>query len=258
MPSSFSPTLFRFLRQLSRNNNRDWFRENKPRYEHDVLEPSLAFIRAFRPRLKKISEFFTAIDKRSGGSLMRVYRDTRFHDADEPYKTNVGIQFRHEFGCDIHAPGFYVHLEPDTCFLAAGLWRPDSVTLLRRVREKIVDDPKHWRRIRNTELPPAKAGGLLKLVVSSGLKSFAHDFSHTISNFLSFFNLEVVAAIRRFATFLVANVLLDYFIRDISARRHKVATSPKMPTPVLTLKMLELHHQFSGGLPFDQLHDLAR
>ncbi len=144
----FEPSLFKFLKQLSRNNNRAWFQENKSRYERDVLEPSLAFIRAFRLRLKKISEFFTAIDRRSGGSLMRVYRDTRFHGAEEPYKTNVGIQFRHEFGRDIHAPGFYVHLEPGQCFLAAGLWRPDSA-VLRHVREAIVDAPVRWRRVRN-------------------------------------------------------------------------------------------------------------
>ena len=145
---NFESSLFQFLKQLARNNNRSWFSENKAKYEQEVLMPSLAFIRAFQPRLKKISEYFTAIDRRSGGSLMRVYRDTRFHGADEPYKTNVGIQFRHEFGRDIHAPGFYVHLEPGACFLAAGLWRPDSTTL-RQVREAIVDTPSRWRRIRN-------------------------------------------------------------------------------------------------------------
>ncbi|MCL2347607.1 MAG: DUF2461 domain-containing protein [Planctomycetaceae bacterium] len=145
---NFEPSLFRFLKQLAKNNNRAWFQENKTRYEKEVLEPSLAFIRAFRPRLKRISEFFTAIDRRSGGSLMRVYRDTRFHGGDEPYKTNVGIQFRHEFGRDVHAPGFYVHLEPGTCFLAAGLWRPDS-SILRQVREAIVENPARWRRARN-------------------------------------------------------------------------------------------------------------
>jgi uncharacterized protein (TIGR02453 family) len=78
---------------------------------------------------------------------MRVYRDTRFHGANEPYKTNVGIQFRHEFGRDIHAPGFYVHLEPGACFLAAGLWRPET-SILRQVREAIVDNPTRWRRVR--------------------------------------------------------------------------------------------------------------
>ena len=144
---NFEPSLFRFLKQLTKNNNRPWFQENKARYEKEVLEPSLAFIRAFRPRLKKISEFFTAMDRRSGGSLMRVYRDTRFHGTDEPYKTNVGIQFRHELGRDIHAPGFYVHLEPGTCFLAAGLWRPESA-VLRQVREAIVENPTRWRHVR--------------------------------------------------------------------------------------------------------------
>jgi len=145
---NFDPSLFQFLKQLAKNNNRQWFQENKARYEKNVLEPVLAFIRVFRPRLKKISEYFTAIDRRSGGSLMRVYRDTRFHGSSDPYKTNVGIQFRHEFGRDIHAPGFYVHLEPGTCFLAAGLWRPES-SILRQVRDAIVENPIRWRRIRN-------------------------------------------------------------------------------------------------------------
>lgn len=144
----FEPTLFQFLKQLARNNNRPWFLENKGRYESEVLEPSLAFIRAFRPRLKKISEYFTAVDRRVGGSLMRIYRDTRFWGKEEPYKTNVGIQFRHEFGKDIHAPGFYVHLEPAMCFLAAGLWRPDSPSL-RKIREAIVENPRRWRRARD-------------------------------------------------------------------------------------------------------------
>lgn len=144
----FEPTLLQFLKQLSRNNNREWFRGNKSRYERDVLQPSLAFIRAFRPRLKKISEFFKAEDRRLGGSLMRVYRDMRFHGADEPYKTNLGIQFRHEFGRDVHAPAFYVHLEPGSCFLAAGLWRPESMPR-RQIREAIVDRPVRWKRVRN-------------------------------------------------------------------------------------------------------------
>ena len=57
---------------------------------------------------------------------MRVYRDTRFSKGGEPYKTNVGIQFRHELGRDIHAPGFYVHIAPGECFwpLACGVRTP--------------------------------------------------------------------------------------------------------------------------------------
>jgi uncharacterized protein (TIGR02453 family) len=144
----FKPTIFEFLEELADNNNRPWFQENKERYERDVLEPAMAFIRAFRPQLKRLSSFFVASDRRVGGSLMRVYRDTRFAKDGEPYKTNVGIQFRHEQGRDIHAPGFYVHIAPNECFLAVGLWRPDPMAL-GHIRQAIVEWPDHWKRARD-------------------------------------------------------------------------------------------------------------
>jgi uncharacterized protein (TIGR02453 family) len=141
----FEPAIFQFLEELADNNNRPWFQANKSRYECEVLEPALAFIRAFGPRLVRISEFFVAGDRRVGGSLMRVYRDTRFFKDAAPYKTNVGIQFRHEFGRDVHAPGFYVHVAPDECFLAIGVWRPDPASL-GRIRQAIVAEGDRWRR----------------------------------------------------------------------------------------------------------------
>jgi uncharacterized protein (TIGR02453 family) len=144
----FQPTLIEFLEELADNNNRPWFQVNKCRYECDVLEPALGFIRAFQPRLKRISPFFLASDRRVGGSLMRIYRDTRFHKDGDPYKTNVGIQFRHEHGRDIHAPGFYVHIASEECFLAVGLWRPDPAAL-GLVRQAIVEWPDRWRRARD-------------------------------------------------------------------------------------------------------------
>jgi uncharacterized protein (TIGR02453 family) len=144
----FEPTLIEFLEELADHNNRPWFQANKDRYEREVREPCLAFIRAFGPRLKKISRFFVASDRRIGGSLMRVYRDTRFSGEQSPYKTNAGIQFRHEFARDVHAPGFYVHIEPGACFLAVGMWRPDPAPL-RQIREAIVQWPDRWRRARD-------------------------------------------------------------------------------------------------------------
>ena len=135
-----------FLRQLEKNNNREWFGEHKHRYEAEVLEPSLDFIATMQPHLHKISDHFDAIPKRSGGSLMRVYRDTRFSKDKTPYKTNIGIQFRHQAGKDVHAPGFYMHIEPDSCFVGIGLWRPDAAAL-RNIREAIVADRAGWRKV---------------------------------------------------------------------------------------------------------------
>lgn len=144
----FQSTLFEFLEQLADNNNRPWFQENKPRYECEVLEPAMAFIRAFQSRLKRISPYFLASDQRVGGSLMRIYRDTRFIKNGDPYKTNVGIQFRHEQGRDIHAPGYYIHAAPGECFLAVGLWRPESKPL-GQIRQAIIECPDRWRRVRD-------------------------------------------------------------------------------------------------------------
>lgn len=144
----FENSLFAFLEDLADHNERAWFQENKLRYEREVLQPSLAFVRAFRPHLQRISSCFVASDQRTGGSLMRVYRDTRFARDKTPYKTNVGIQFRHEFGKDVHAPGFYVHLEPDECFLALGVWRPDKESLTA-IRAAIVEHPDRWKRARD-------------------------------------------------------------------------------------------------------------
>ena len=115
------------------------------RYQRDVQEPCLAFIRAFAPRLKRLSRRFEASDRRVGGSLMRVYRDARFAKGQASYKTNVGIQFRHESGRDVHAPGFYVHIAPDECFLGLGTWHPDAAAL-KRIRRAIVEQPDRWRR----------------------------------------------------------------------------------------------------------------
>jgi uncharacterized protein (TIGR02453 family) len=145
---TFQPALFEFLEQLADNNNRPWFQENKSRYEGEVLGPAMAFIRAFQPKLKRISPYFVASDRRVGGSLMRVYRDTRFVKDGAPYKTNVGIQFRHEQGRDVHAPGFYVHVAPGECFLAVGLWRPEPEPL-GQIRQAIVESPDRWRRARD-------------------------------------------------------------------------------------------------------------
>lgn len=149
MPSTtfqgFPAATFSFLDELAANNDRDWFNANKTRYEHDVREVALAFIRTMAPALQKISKHFVADDRKVGGSLMRVHRDTRFAKDKTPYKTNIGIQFRHEAGKDVHAPGFYLHIEPQECFLGVGLWHPEP-TALAQIRARIVDKTAAWRK----------------------------------------------------------------------------------------------------------------
>jgi uncharacterized protein (TIGR02453 family) len=148
MRSPFGPGLLRFLRELERNNRREWFQANKERYEAEVREPALVFIRAMERHLHRISKHVVASDRKVGGSLMRVHRDVRFSKDKRPYKTNLGIQFRHEAGKDVHAPGFYFHVDPSSVFLGAGSWHPEK-TALAAYRESIDDDPKAWKRVRD-------------------------------------------------------------------------------------------------------------
>jgi uncharacterized protein (TIGR02453 family) len=146
--TSFRPETLAFLKELSRNNNREWFAANKQRYEEQVLDVALEFIQAMQSPLAKIAPHFTAVPKRMGGSLMRVYRDTRFSRNKAPYKTNIGIQFRHENARDVHAPGYYLHIDPDEVFLGVGMWRPEAHALAA-VRERIDAKRAEWLKARD-------------------------------------------------------------------------------------------------------------
>lgn len=143
---AFTIDTFRFLDELAMNNERAWFEANKHRYEALVREPALTFIRAMAAPLAAFAPSFSAEDKKVGGSLMRVFRDTRFARDKTPYKTNIGIQFRHHVARDVHAPGFYVHISPTDNFIAMGMWRPEPPILLG-VRTKIATEPERWSAI---------------------------------------------------------------------------------------------------------------
>jgi len=147
MPNNahFTPALFEFLRALKRNNNRQWFQTNRERYERDVRLPLQHFVADFAPRLAKISPHFLADPRPAGGSIFRIHRDTRFSKDKTPYKTAAAAQFRHEAGKSVHAPGFYLHLEPGSVFAGVGMWHPDAAAQ-RAVRDAIVESPAKWKR----------------------------------------------------------------------------------------------------------------
>ncbi len=146
MVACFTEETFTFLRELGENNSRDWFKEHKADYEAQVRQPALAFIRAMAPELARFAPEFTAEDRKVGGSLMRVHRDVRFSKNKLPYKTNIGIQFRHRQGKDVHAPGFYLHIEAHEVFVGAGIWHPEADTL-KKIRGYIDAHPTRWQDV---------------------------------------------------------------------------------------------------------------
>ncbi len=191
--TGFPTALIDYLRELEAHNERDWFNTHKWRYERDVMSPSLAFISAMAEPLAEIAPRFTALPLRSGGSLMRIYRDARFSRDKRPYKTNVGIQFRHELGKDVHAPGYYFHIDTRETFIGVGAWRPPTPTLTV-IRERIDEFPGEWIAARDQpgfaslftlsgeslQRPPRGYGGQHPLIDDLKRKSFIaiHHMEH--------------------------------------------------------------------------------
>lgn len=157
--NGFSKDLFDFLRELAKNNNREWFDANKDRYRNVVVSPVCQFIEQFAPVLAKISDSIIADPRPHGGSMFRIYRDTRFSKDKTPYKQHVGCHFRHMAGKDAHAPGFYFHLEPGKVLVGGGIWQPPNSTL-DQIRHYMVDNPATWKKIVNSKKIKSQYGGL--------------------------------------------------------------------------------------------------
>jgi uncharacterized protein (TIGR02453 family) len=141
----FTPATFRFLRALDRNNNREWFHAHKADYEKDVRDPFLQLITDLQAPLAKISTHYRADPRKNGGSLFRIYRDTRFSGDKDPYKPWAGARFFHERRHEIPAPSFYLHVKPGDCFVGGGMWHPEP-NALKQIRAFIADNPASWKR----------------------------------------------------------------------------------------------------------------
>lgn len=141
----FSKKTFAFLRALGRNNNRPWFHDHAADYERHVREPFLGLIADLQAPLTKISTHFLADPRKTGGSLFRIYRDTRFANDKTPYKTWAGGRLFHERRREMTAPSFYLHIAPKDCFAGGGIWQPEPPTV-KRIRDFLVDNPAAWKR----------------------------------------------------------------------------------------------------------------
>jgi uncharacterized protein (TIGR02453 family) len=143
MPAAVSPKVFDFLRQLTKNNNREWFTENKNLYT-ESQENLVLFLEDL---IKEMSEFDTELEKIDAKkSLFRIYRDTRFSKDKTPYKTNFGASLG--MGKGSQKGGYYLHLEPGKSFIAGGIYMPES-SVLKTLRKEISLYGKEFLNILN-------------------------------------------------------------------------------------------------------------
>ena len=140
----FQPALFEFLADLAQNNDRAWFLAHKKRYEQAVKQPLLHLMADLQAPLAAVAPELVVDLRPVGGSMFRMYRDTRFGADKTPYKTHASAHFRHKGSVgDVHGPGLYLHLEPDACMMAAGIWQPMPESL-KAIRQAIASDPQAW------------------------------------------------------------------------------------------------------------------
>ena len=120
-----------FLKDLHKNNNRDWFNENKDRYR--AAHTNVAdFVEVLIEEIGKFDEEILKIDAKK--ALFRIYRDVRFSKDKSPYKTNFGAGLG--MGKGNRISGYYLHIEPGKSFLAGGVYQPDT-TVLKEIRKEI-------------------------------------------------------------------------------------------------------------------------
>jgi len=126
--SGFGDATFRFMRDLGRHNDKEWFQAHRSAYEDDLLEPSMAFIEAIGPLLAKFSSGVRA-EPKVGGSMMRINRDIRFSKDKRPYKDHLDMTFK--VGAVKTSPGYWFRLTPNGLILGAGMHMLDKPELER-------------------------------------------------------------------------------------------------------------------------------
>ncbi|MCS3529702.1 DUF2461 domain-containing protein [Chryseobacterium sp. JUb7] len=131
MSAILSPKTFEFLKKLNKNNNREWFNENKDLYT-ESQQNVIIFLEELIKEMAEFDEELAKIDAKK--SLFRIYRDTRFSKDKIPYKTNFGASLG--MGKGSQKGGYYLHLEPGKSFIAGGIYMPES-SVLKELRKEI-------------------------------------------------------------------------------------------------------------------------
>jgi uncharacterized protein (TIGR02453 family) len=144
----FTEDSLKFLKQLKTHNEKTWFEANKARYEEGVRDPALRMVSDLAPRLAKVSSHFVADPRPNGGSLSRIYRDTRFSADKSPYKTALFFHFHHDAGDDEAMPAFYLRIEPGSSVAGGGIWHP-ATPKLEQIRKTLVDESSAWAKAKS-------------------------------------------------------------------------------------------------------------
>ncbi|MEJ2005151.1 MAG: DUF2461 domain-containing protein [Cyclobacteriaceae bacterium] len=155
-----------FLKDLVENNDRDWFEENRSRYESSHEEVKTLF--------SDIAEKLAKHDllDTTGSKVFRIYRDVRFSKDKAPYKKSRSMVFRR--AGDDRRGGYYLHVEPGNIFLATGFWEPDPADLLH-IRKHIQQSDEMLRDVLNDKVIKNYFGEMQGEQLKTAPKGFDKD-----------------------------------------------------------------------------------
>jgi uncharacterized protein (TIGR02453 family) len=131
-----------FLRNLSKNNNKDWFLKNRDNYDHakynfkEFIDSVLLSTSKFDPSIK---------DLESKNCIFRINRDVRFSKNKDPYKNNLGAILS-PGGKKSFSAGYYIQIQPGESFIAGGMWQPPSPQI-NAIRQEIDYHPEEFKKI---------------------------------------------------------------------------------------------------------------
>lgn len=162
-----------FLKDLRENNNRDWFQENKSRYQ-EALEQFREFTIALHTGLCTFDQGLGQIDPLK--SIFRIYKDVRFSKDKTPYKTHFGCWLTRS-GRNSSDAGYYFHLEPGATFMAAGVYAPPS-DILKLIREEIMYQPQSYLDVTTKVEAAGFERGGMEDMLKKGPAGFPKDFEH--------------------------------------------------------------------------------
>lgn len=148
----FDPAALRFLKSLKRHNDREWFQPRKEEYERLLRAPMVALVERLADDLRAFAPELLADPKKS---VFRIYRDTRFSENKQPYKTHVSAHFPHRNLVGTCGAGLYFEVAAGWVWIGGGLYSPETPEL-QAIRERIADNPKQFRAI--VESPAFRRG----------------------------------------------------------------------------------------------------
>lgn len=219
MSQSIPKETFTFFKKLKKNNDRNWFNDNKPEFK--AIEAKMKVV------YNHLGELMSAHDQIEKIKIFRIYRDVRFSKNKLPYKTHFGGSFARRKP-ELRG-GYYLHIQPNNeSFIATGFWDPNKEDLLR-IRKEFEMDASEMRNILNNKTFKATWGNF----VGDELKTAPRGFDKEHSE---------IDLIRRKQFIFIKNyidkeVLADDFLSDVNTAFKNVRPYFNYMSDVLTTNL---------------------